>query len=60
MKRGNEFAVGLAVLGSLAVVVAGALWLSQTDINNRAVAHVAQALNGQGLAYRLYTKEWKD
>jgi hypothetical protein len=25
-----------------------------------AVAHVAQALNGQGLAYRLYSKDWKD
>jgi len=25
-----------------------------------AVAHVAQALNGQGIAYRLYTKDWKD
>ena len=42
MKRGNEFAVGLAVLASLAVVVAGALWLSQTGINKRALAHVAR------------------
>lgn len=25
-----------------------------------AVAHVAQALNGQGLAYELYTNSWKD
>lgn len=25
-----------------------------------AVAHVAQALNGQALRYELYTKEWTD
>ncbi|MBV9281692.1 MAG: hypothetical protein JOZ41_16555 [Chloroflexi bacterium] len=25
-----------------------------------AVAHVAQALNGEGLAYRLYSKDWQD
>jgi hypothetical protein len=25
-----------------------------------ALAHIAQALNGQGIAYRLYTKEWTD
>jgi phospholipid/cholesterol/gamma-HCH transport system substrate-binding protein len=41
MKRTNEFAVGLAVLLALAVVVAGALWLSETDINQKNV--VAQA-----------------
>lgn len=33
MKRGNEFAVGLAIVGALALVVAGALWLSETDVN---------------------------
>ena len=33
MKRTNEFAVGLAVLLALALVVAGALWLSETDVN---------------------------
>ncbi len=42
MKRGNEFAVGLVVLGSLALVVGGALWLSQTDIHRRAMAHTAR------------------
>ena len=33
MKRSNEFAVGLSVLLALALVVAGALWLSETDVN---------------------------
>ncbi len=42
MKRGNEFAVGLTVLASLALVVGGALWLSQTDIHKRAMAHTAR------------------
>ena len=37
MKRTNEFAVGLAVLLALALVVAGALWLSETDVNQRQV-----------------------
>ena len=32
MKRSNEFAVGLAVLAALALVVFGALWLSETDV----------------------------
>ena len=30
MKRSNEFAVGLAVLAALALVIVGALWLSET------------------------------
>jgi phospholipid/cholesterol/gamma-HCH transport system substrate-binding protein len=42
VKRGNEFAVGLVVLASLALVVGGALWLSQTDIHKRALAHTAR------------------
>jgi len=37
MKRTNEFAVGLAVLLALALVVAGALWLSETDVNQKKV-----------------------
>ena len=37
MKRTNEFAVGLAVLLALALVVAGALWLSETDVNEKNV-----------------------
>lgn len=32
MKRANEFLVGLVVLVALAVVVAGALWLSETKL----------------------------
>jgi phospholipid/cholesterol/gamma-HCH transport system substrate-binding protein len=42
VKRGNEFAVGLVVLVSLALVVGGALWLSQTDIHKREMAHTAR------------------
>ncbi len=42
MKRGNEFAVGLAVLASLALVVGGALWLSQTSIGKHNLTHVAR------------------
>ena len=41
MKRGNEFAVGLAIVAALAMVVAGALWLSETDVN---VVDVQQGL----------------
>ncbi|HET6579262.1 MAG TPA: MlaD family protein, partial [Gemmatimonadales bacterium] len=37
MRRTNEFAVGLAVLLALALVVAGALWLSETDVNQKQV-----------------------
>ena len=35
MKRANEFLVGLVVLVALAVVVAGALWLSETKLGAR-------------------------
>lgn len=35
MKRGNEFRVGLAIVGALALVVVGALWLSETDVNKK-------------------------
>ena len=35
MKRSNEFAVGLAVLAALALVIGGALWLSETDVNQK-------------------------
>ncbi len=35
MKRGNEFKVGLAIVGALALVVVGALWLSETDVNKK-------------------------
>jgi phospholipid/cholesterol/gamma-HCH transport system substrate-binding protein len=42
VKRGNEFAVGLAVLASLALVVGGALWLGQTNIGKSTMSHVAR------------------
>jgi phospholipid/cholesterol/gamma-HCH transport system substrate-binding protein len=42
VKRTNEFAVGLAVLASLALVVGGALWLSQTNIGRSTMTHVAR------------------
>lgn len=35
MKRGNEFTVGLAIVAALALVVVGALWLSETDVNKK-------------------------
>lgn len=49
MKRTNEFAVGLAVLLALALVVAGALWLSETDINKKSVPAQARFRTVGGL-----------
>jgi phospholipid/cholesterol/gamma-HCH transport system substrate-binding protein len=49
MKRTNEFAVGLAVLLALALVVAGALWLSETDVNKKQVNAVARFRTVGGL-----------
>jgi phospholipid/cholesterol/gamma-HCH transport system substrate-binding protein len=49
MKRSNEFAVGLAVLLALALVVAGALWLSETDINKTKVNATARFRTVGGL-----------
>jgi phospholipid/cholesterol/gamma-HCH transport system substrate-binding protein len=42
MKRRNEFLVGVSVLAAIAVVVGGAIWLSETDIGNRDVVHTAR------------------
>ncbi|MEO8452628.1 MAG: MlaD family protein [Gemmatimonadota bacterium] len=42
MKRNNEFFVGLSVLGAFAVVIAGALWLSQARLGGRDVIHTAR------------------
>jgi len=42
VKRGNEFAVGLAALASLAVVVGGALWLGHINVGKRSMSHVAR------------------
>ena len=49
MKRTNEFAVGLAVLVALAVVVAGALWLSETDVNKQNIVALARFRTVGGL-----------
>src|SRR5512147_661654 len=49
MKRRNEFLVGLVLLLSLAVVVAGALWLSEADIGRRESDHVARFRTVGGL-----------
>ena len=49
MKRGNEFAVGVAVLAALALVVGGALWLSERDIKGKNEVYVARFRTVGGL-----------
>jgi phospholipid/cholesterol/gamma-HCH transport system substrate-binding protein len=49
MKRSNEFAVGLAVLAALALVISGALWLSETDVNQKKVTYAARFRTVGGL-----------
>lgn len=49
MRRTNEFAVGLAVLLALGLVVAGALWLSETDVNKQKVTTHARFRTVGGL-----------
>ncbi len=49
MKRSNEFAVGLAVLAALALVIGGALWLSETDINQKKTIYTARFRTVGGL-----------
>ena len=49
MKRGNEFAVGLAIVAALALVVAGALWLSETDVNKKKDLYTARFRTVGGL-----------
>ncbi len=49
MKRRNEFLVGFVLLVSLAVVVAGALWLAETDVGRREAIHVARFRTVGGL-----------
>ena len=49
MKRGNEFAVGLALVAALALVVAGALWLSETDVNKKKDTYTARFRTVGGL-----------
>ena len=49
MKRSNEFAVGLAVLAALALVIGGALWLSETDVNQKHASYKARFRTVGGL-----------
>lgn len=49
MKRSNEFAVGLAVLAALALVIGGALWLSETDVNQKQAMYTARFRTVGGL-----------
>ena len=49
MKRSNEFAVGLAVLTALALVIGGALWLSETDVNQKETTYSARFRTVGGL-----------
>ena len=49
MKRSNEFAVGLAVLAALALVIGGALWLSETDVNQKQATYSARFRTVGGL-----------
>jgi len=49
VKRSNEFAVGLAVLAALALVIGGALWLSETDVNQKQTSYRARFRTVGGL-----------
>ncbi len=49
MKRSNELAVGLAVLTALALVIGGALWLSETDVNQKSATYSARFRTVGGL-----------
>ncbi|MGE0440748.1 MAG: MlaD family protein [Gemmatimonadales bacterium] len=50
MKRRNEFLVGLSVLIAFAVVVGGAIWLSETDLGNPDVVQTARFREIGGLS----------
>lgn len=49
MKRENEFAVGLVVIGAFAVVVAGALWLSGAHLGKSEAVYTARFRTVGGL-----------
>jgi phospholipid/cholesterol/gamma-HCH transport system substrate-binding protein len=49
VRRSNEFAVGLAVLAALALVIGGALWLSETDVNQKKISYSARFRTVGGL-----------
>ena len=60
MKRGNEFAVGLAIVAALALVIVGALWLSETDVNKkRDVLHRAVPHRGRPRRRRAGHPPWR-
>lgn len=42
MKRGNEFLVGLSVIAAFAIVVFGAIWLSEANLGGRDVIKTAR------------------
>lgn len=49
MKRTNEFAVGATIIGALAVVIAGAIWLSGTDLKRDDRTYAARFRTVDGL-----------
>jgi phospholipid/cholesterol/gamma-HCH transport system substrate-binding protein len=49
VKRTNEFAVGLAVLTALGLVIGGALWLSETDVGQKQARYAARFRTVGGL-----------
>lgn len=49
MKRANEFVVGVVVLVSVALVVAAALWLSETRISRKEQLHTVRFVSVGGL-----------
>jgi phospholipid/cholesterol/gamma-HCH transport system substrate-binding protein len=49
VKRTNEFAVGLAVLTALGLVIGGALWLSETDVGQQQARYAARFRTVGGL-----------
>ncbi len=49
MKRGNEFAVGVVVIGAFALIVAGALWLSGAAIGRAESLYTARFRTVGGL-----------
>jgi phospholipid/cholesterol/gamma-HCH transport system substrate-binding protein len=49
MKRRNEFLVGLSVLVAFALVIGGAIWLSEANLGSRDVIHPARFREVGGL-----------